>query len=643
MTDKIRPLTPLKGRWRHAHHVYLHVAAAESGAALRAQWRRAWALDTTDDGPTCAPLGAWADADGLDALLDERSRQRGPLTLWTQRGYDDLIMTGLAELLDRGVVTYRYVNMSGDKLLLRGSWRGKDVVVASLSNWLGARIERRAPDVGAERLSPRQHQALAGLAPLDPPLGADERAAIGAWGNIAGVCEAFGPSTVVPTAAAGGLGMWRRWLGPTVELPAHTSRRRGKAVKTPKKICVAPLPGRSEACRAAESHITYGLVSRQLRRGRVDGPIHVVDLRCSYWQALGCAYLPIAYSKKLHRPTVEELAGHLDDSVALALVWVRSGIDPYPVRRKHRVHYATGNYWTWLCGLELDMAVESGHVWGVETAHIWSAAAPDVPRRANMRQLATIMDSPEAATWRPMWRTMYSALVGQFAGRRRTWVDVPPRPGVDRWGQWWRADHRSGVIVPCRSIAGRQQELRESSLTSAASPLVYGVVTAWVRRAMLSMAAAAGLGEVLALACDSLWLTDRGLASLREAGELGLCAADGWRVKSTADRVYMDGGSRAIFERGDARVYKCPGVPDATVPGRGDAIELSAAVPWGRQPEIVADAPLLRQRRRHNIARLARSLDHAPEVLSFGEPWDEPLLPDSLTLEYRHNREVIDE
>jgi hypothetical protein len=643
MMDKVYPLRTLKTKFRPSRHIYLHVEAHLQQYALVAMWRRAWLMDYSRNGASASIIGQWDTSAGLDALLDAQLIHRGPMTIWMRRGWDDLVLTGLADIIDRGRISYKYMNMHGHRLILRGTYGGRALAVTSFGNWTGG------PLVGWDRgawasTTSRMHQSVTtALRSSAVPGSESELDSLACWCAIAGTCDALGAATVEPTAAVAGQGMWRRWLGPRLEAEEKASGRgknRGKPATT---IAVAPWPYRSASARQSERHACYGLIQRQYRVGAVTGPIHVVDLRASYWQALAEMAFPLRCRKKLHRPSPIELGKHLLSGPGLALVYIETSEIPYPARRRQRVAPALGRYWTWLAGAELVMALVSGAVLTVESAFVWTGASVSASGRECMTSVMRTLSAPGASTSRSAWRAMYSALVGSWAGRRRQWRDVPPRAGCDRWGQYWRANSRTGKIAACRAIAGRHQELVEVDDATSSVAMAYGCVTAWVRCAMASLRDLVGAPNCVALVADSLWVTEDGLAALRAAATPGQWPHDCWAVKATYDIVWMDGGSRAVLERGGMRILRSPGFPDGWLVSGEDRAEHLASPRWGESVDLDPSHPRKRKRQRYNISKFVDEFGAPAVVQPLGEPLDDPLLSEELLLPLTYHREMIDD
>ena len=362
-------LVPLKGKWRVSRHLLIWPCVDETKGRVTAKTCHTMVVAHKSDGFTDISEETYSGQEGLERVLDAATAGRGTLTIWLPDGWEHFVLTGLAEQVDQGLITWRYLNMDIHRFLLRGQWRGRSIIVTSIAAWTGGTWDqwRAKTEARGYELFKESYKAIADLS-YQLSLG-----------------------SVAPTAGAAGLLAWRSWLGPCLrESQVDTGRGKGRADR-PNKTYVAPIPSRPERARNAERHACYGLVCRHLRRGLVEGPIYCLDVSAAYLLYLCSTPLPIMYVDHLHRPSLEQLAECLADHTAVALVQVASMTDPYPCRIRGKSSWATGRFWTWLCGAELAAAVHSSHVVECQCAYAWSAASMSRERCAEILSLGERM------------------------------------------------------------------------------------------------------------------------------------------------------------------------------------------------------------------------------------------------------------
>jgi hypothetical protein len=517
--------------------------------------------------------------------------------VWLARGWEDVVLTGLAELIDSGVIAHRYANIDGARVLIRGKHRGRPIVITSLGNWFGGGWKEAIAyeETTAYRKIGDDMGQLADLAGFS--LMAEERIALQAIYAINGTCVALNCGNTAPTVGAQSVRLWRAWMGPrvTVSKPSKP-RSRGKAANEIVQY-VAPLPTRPDGSREAERHAAYALETRQFGEGLYDGKVYRYDLAAAYLLGLMTEPLPLRYERSLKRPTVDKLAESLLDHTGAALVRISSASNCYPARVHGRTALCHGDYWTWLAGSELVKALCSGDAAEIEVAHLWSAARMG---KSSFDSCINIMDAaiqPEMNWLGIMFRLLYSSLVGRSAAWRKVWQPVATEHQFGRWSTWLAADRDTAEIVPHRSIAGRAEKLRDKADTSDSVPLLFAVITARVRFVMSRLIDIAGAGESLAIRCDELWTTRKGHDSMvKRANELGFTQKS-VRPRSAFDRVWFSGKAVAVGERAGAKFIVGPGIPSDVAAGEDGRIGWPVVEDWnatnqpsGRRGVVVRSA-----------------------------------------------------
>lgn len=636
-------LKPARRGLRVARHLVVWQEHLPDGVLVKPGARLAWDIVFGKSVLKPRSLLGWADAADLEAVLDECSMGKGTLTVWLARGWEDFVLTGLADLVDVGALTYRYISLESQRLLLRGLWRGKSIVVTTLGNWLGADW-RWLVDGAADRVVDSFVSAIDDAAVVPPgQLPADARAVLRAWCAVAGFVRLADIATLPATVAGASMSVWRTVLGPRFEFVPAPAGAGKKTKKQRPIVVVAPSPFRPRRAALAERHASYGLPQRQLRRGHVNETVYVADLKSAYGLALATTLLPGAYSRTLHRPDAERLGEALMDNVACALVRVRSSEACYPVRRARRTFMARGSFWSWLAGMDLVRAVASGDVVECQTAYLWHPVQVNTAQAMCFLGLTDACRKSGAPVMAAVWRACYSALVGQFAGRRKKWVDSPRQTGHGRWSAWIGADHRTGELTYWRSIAGRVQQLAEQDDTGQSVPLFYAVITAAVRRMLDVLMGCAGVANVVAINADALLVTAAGWQSLQATASSRGCSPDNLTVKAIYDKVWMDGRSSMITERDGVRSLRAPGLPAASIIGDSGDVRRMVGEPWNECGTPSAARGVRRRPVNYRAAKLLHVFAAPATVQPFGELLDEPLLDESLLLPESARRRVDDE
>lgn len=633
---------PCKGKPRNEQHLLMCCDADESQPVLQLTGCCVVMASTAATEMERASNFHSAGAGAVEAALDAATKLPGSTTVWLWRGWEDLVLSGLAELIDKGALTYRSAVLDGQRVLIRGLWRGRKITITSISNWLG-QWHRPVDDSDYDEDVVRAvGRALADYpANLKCRIGTVRRVML-AWQSIAQASHALGLPGIEPTVAAAARLLWRRWLGPRLlvdrKAPHALKSRRDKSAME----IVVPSPYRPDRARLAERHVCYGLYVRQLRRGFVDEPIYCLDLRAAYAMALAQIPLPAYYCRTLRAPSVEKLGSETASGTGLALVRIEATDYPYPARRNGRTMPALGNYWTWLAGSELAEAIITGAFRECHTAYVWKAARVSRKAGALLAGLGPELERLSMPSTAALWRALYSSLVGQFAGRHREWKDIPRNPGIDRWCQWFKADKDSGKIRTCRSIAGRQQQLVDLEDSPASVPIVYACITAHVRSIVRSLLAVCGPENAVAVVADSIWVTATGWQNWQRESSAQGFAPDSLCCKEIWDRGWFTGKSMCVLERKNVRYLRAPGCPNhVCLDGQG-VYERVVAVPWCESASVAACDGAARRKQRFPAARVVERCGEPAVPLPLGETLDDLLLPVELLQPAKHERTIED-
>lgn len=563
----------------------------------------------------------------IGEVLHAAAHTVGTLTVWLARGWEDFVLLGLAELVNKGSIVYKYLQLDSRRFLLRGSAGKKKIVVATLAAFYGNSLPEEAVLENDRQFGRGWIEREAALSGLSAELKSASVRAIGAWLGIKSLCETTCLRCVPATPAALGLAVWRTWLGPRVQVTESPAKAPHGNKACGAKTIVTPSPFFPAGCLGAQRQALYGLPLCHKWRGNVSEKVTVVDVRSAYLQGMVNALLPGVYTKKLYRPSISELCEALKASVGLALCYCRTGTAPQPIRRGRQLGCAVGNFWTWLCGADLVRAVAVDAVQAVDCCYLWRGVRVD--ERA--ARLATSVSATLRAESRPLssavWRTAYSALAGQFAAHARRWEDCDRPTGHGRWGAWVGGDHITGQPLYWRSVAGRVQRLVSSEATSSAVPLFLAVVLAEVRRHLAFLSTIVGEENVVLAQCDALWVRPAGVERVKAAFTKGTLSREQAAIKQTYDRVVLDGRATLAAWQGERAVLLAPGLPTLCALPADGKLQTSAQLPWHyySSPQARNGAQRLFANRR--LSGLQELFDAAPQRVNGPLRLNEPSLP----------------
>lgn len=635
-------MRPIKAGKPKGRHMLIYIREQTDGGVATPAERRIWRADVKAGGWTMRCVDSYHTTDRLDSLLGQCCTVKGESTIWLLRGWTDLVLSGLAELMDAGIITWRYCNIGGDRLLIRGQWRGRKITITSLGAWTGGRWDNWGTvsrDEEVQRLmSPIAVADNIGVDDRET----DERQAVETLAAIVGTCGLLMLPRVPPTAASAGMLVWRAWLGPHVTVQAEARRKKKGAREANAVMYVAPLPYRPAVARDAERHVVYALTNRQLRSGSVEGPLYCVDVRAAYLLGLMSTPIPVTYHRSLGKATNDQAAEAMCEHTGLGLVRINTTEAYYPCRLNGRVVPCRGRYWTWLAGVELAQAYFAGHVEETWALHTWYGIGIGPHKQQLCLGLTAQLDCESASARKKCWRAVYSSLIGRFAGWKKAWSDSTAAAGFGRWATWLQADPRTGGVVPYRAVAGKVQMLRSKDDDSAAVPLLFGCVTAQVRMCVQYLVSVCGADNVVNIYADSLWITQAGWQALqRRTSELGF-PADNLRVKAIYDHAWMTGKAVSVVERDGARKLILPGVADGAAIDYTGHVVMDHTDNWSGIGEPRAASGVRRRKVRYSVDRIVERYSTPASVIPPGETVDIPLLDDALLQPLRGNRSIDD-
>jgi hypothetical protein len=132
------------------------------------------------------------------------------------------------------------------------------------------------------------------------------------------------------------------------------------------------------------------------------------------------------------------------------------------------------------------------------------------------------------------------------------------------------------------------------------------------------MAADIPAGSLYATLADSLWVDQRGLDVIRATGEEALKGSMKVNIAATFDRVWLDGGQRAVVEKDGRRWAIVAGVPTHAEIGPDGKSKWMATEPWTSYGKPDREHGVRIGTATFDAGRLIKANDHAPAP---NTPW----------------------
>jgi hypothetical protein len=238
--------------------------------------------------------------------------------------------------------------------------------------------------------------------------------------------------------------------------------------------------------------------------GRVEGPIHVLDVNGMYPAVMRSTPMPAKLIAYTERATPDDLAEWLVDRCVVAEVFIRTERPMYPVVFGGRLCFPTGVFPCVLSSPELERAVIAGEVVSVRRAAVYERAVlfRDFVewfwsfRRAAQERGDKVADA--------QGKKLPQAFYGKWGQRGRVYdvvgEDTDPNPRT-----WVEYDVDTGTRTKYRSLAGSIQQFKDEGEARESSPAIASHVTSGGRLQIADLIHVARRENVYYTDTDSLW------------------------------------------------------------------------------------------------------------------------------------------
>lgn len=278
--------------------------------------------------------------------------------------------------------------------------------------------------------------------------------------------------------------------------------------------------------------------------------------------------------------TNEELAAFLPCYDCVARVLIKTRGQTFPVRIDGIQHHAYGEFFTSLCGPELQRALESNSIARIHQLQGYSRAAlfRDWVDIWYSRKLTAARDRNKNAGDYEFAKLILNSLTGKWAQHGKRWEDVQYRLPLERWGGWPELNWHTGEWRRMRGLGTITQELTNDTEPLHSFPLISALITAYGREYMRSVIALCPDDSVYYMACDSIignadmlkTLSDNGLLSDTALGHFRLLGEYSQLRVRCANDYELDGirtaggllGKSIAMGRTDGRVETWEGLPN---------------------------------------------------------------------------------
>jgi len=254
--------------------------------------------------------------------------------------------------------------------------------------------------------------------------------------------------------------------------------------------------------------------------GLARGNVYHLDVNSLYPYCMRNFSFPRRFVRFQEGMSHDELQSAMRVYGVVASVLIKSRHSTFPVRIDGKQYHSTGEYWTALCGPELQRAFDTESISRVGTVQLYSIA----PLFAEWvdywydRKLKAIRRGHDGLAELEFVKLILCSLSGKFAQRGRVWVDRPDIIPMFRWGGWVEHDVTTGRYEKWRGIGGHAQILSEESEPDHAFPAISAFITSHGREYMRRIVSSCPERSVYYMATDSIICDHRAFDYLQRAG-----------------------------------------------------------------------------------------------------------------------------
>jgi DNA polymerase type B, organellar and viral len=327
-----------------------------------------------------------------------------------------------------------------------------------------------------------------------------------------------------------------------------------------------------------ERNAYYGGLVECFRMGRVPAKmVYNVDIT-SHYPSVMLNKFPCKLINVMDRPDIGVIRSLLKTKCVIAEVLLSSRVETFPHRKKKKLRYVRGRFKTYLCGPELQRAIDTNSIFKIRKAAIYDSARlfdQFVKYFWHVRQCYLRKRNGVDSFFA---KILLNSLYGKFGQRGVSWMDLTPQLfqhlmsviGVDTTKKKYDIDKIPIDVQPYWNWTpiGAEEGLRlrnplnNLQVKLAISehyesfPAISAYVTAYGRERLLELIRIAGQENVYYCDTDSLFTNTTGLKRLRRKRLI---------AKNVLGKLKIAGQSKTLIIRGlkdyvFANKEKCKGI-----------------------------------------------------------------------------------
>ncbi len=268
---------------------------------------------------------------------------------------------------------------------------------------------------------------------------------------------------------------------------------------------------------ACETAAYYGGRAEAFYLGSCIDTVWYLDIRNCYAHCCTRAAVPVRLRRQLSTDGRAPSGGTKSCSAWTATVTIKTDVPLYPYRCGELTIWPIGRFTTTLCGPELSLANERGHIVAWHEAYEYDCEYALRDYALALYDARCLSDNLCDKEISDACKMMLNCLVGRLAQRDTNWHAARDIDCDVLWGEYDRLDE-NGMLCRYRSLGGRIQRLVDNGYMPDAMPAMAGWITSAARVYLAALLECAGWENTVYVDTDALMVRRAGYDRLMDGG-----------------------------------------------------------------------------------------------------------------------------
>ncbi len=253
--------------------------------------------------------------------------------------------------------------------------------------------------------------------------------------------------------------------------------------------------------------------------GYAEGDIYKLDCNSLYPYVMREYSYPRKFVRYELKPDISDLRDAIGLYEMVASVLIKSKNNTYPVRIDGGQYHCTGEFWTDLCGQELERAILADDIAVVSQVQYYLKAPlfKEWVGQWEQRKIQSSRHFDNDIEKYELCKLVLNSLSGKWAQKLNGWTTVADEIPVQRWGAYSEYSRKYQRWIECRGIAGMKQIRVDMGEPKHSFPLISACIAANAREYMLQVKSICPGDSIYYSATDSLICDAYAMEALQKA------------------------------------------------------------------------------------------------------------------------------